>query len=57
MDQLQHELDRLLCELAELDRRSVRRGSDPAALGMISIARRGTNLAIAEVRSLMARRS
>ena len=41
MDQLQQELDRLLGELAELDRCS---------------ARRGTNLAIAVVRRLMARR-
>jgi hypothetical protein len=54
---LQQELDRLLGELAELDRCSARRGSDAANLSLITIARRGTNLAIAEVRSLMARRS
>ena len=57
MDPLQQELDRLLGELAELDRCSARRGSDAANLSLITIARRGTNLAIAEVRSLMARRS
>ena len=55
MDPLQQELERLLGELAELDRCSAR--SDAANLSLITIARRGTNLAIAEVRSLMARRS
>lgn len=57
MDELQQELDRLLSELAELDRCSAASGKDSANLGLMTIARRGTKLAIAEVRSLMAQRT
>ena len=55
MDELQQELDRLLGELAEMDRCSA--GSDGASLGLLTIARRGTKLAIAEVRSLIGQRT
>ncbi len=56
MDELQQELDRLLGELAELDRCSEPCGKDSPSLGLMTIARRGTKLAIAEVRGLMAQR-
>lgn len=57
MDELQHELDRLLDELAELERCSEPLGKESPSLGLMTIARRGTKLAIAEVRSLMAQRT
>lgn len=56
MDELKQELDRLLEELAEMGRRSAHCDSDSANLGLMTIARRGTKLAIAEVRSLIAQR-
>ena len=57
MDDLQHELDKLLDELAEMDRCSEHHGNGGANVGLMTIARRGTKLAIAEVRSLMAQRT
>jgi hypothetical protein len=51
MNALQQELDRLLGELAELDRCSAL--GDGANLGLMTIARRGTKQAIFEVRRLM----
>lgn len=51
MKELQEELDRLLGELAELDRCSAL--GDGANLMLMTIARRGTKQAIAEVRRLM----
>ncbi len=52
MDDLHKELDRLLSELAEMDRCSA--GDTGASQCLLIIARRGTKLAIAEVRSLIA---
>jgi hypothetical protein len=57
MDELQHELDRLLGELAELDRSFASRDDDSANVSLMIIARRGTKTAIAEVRRLMAQGS
>jgi hypothetical protein len=57
MDDLQQELDRLLDELAEMDRCSEHRTNDGPNVGLMTLARRGTKLAIAEVRSLMAQRT
>ncbi len=57
MDELEKELSRLLRELADMDRYSARSESDPAYFNMMTIARRGTNIAIAEIRSLINRRS
>jgi hypothetical protein len=54
MDDLQQELDRLLAELAEMDRCSERGDKDGANGGLMTLARRGTKLAIAEVRGMMA---
>jgi hypothetical protein len=51
MDELQQELDRLLGELAELDRCFAL--GDGGNLVLVTIARRGTRQAIAEVRRLM----
>ncbi len=53
MDDLHKELDRLLSELAEMDRCAA--GDTGASVALLTIARRGTKLAIAEVRSLIAR--
>ncbi len=55
MDELEQELGRLLSELAEMDRCST--GNDGANLGLMTLARRGTKLAIAEVRALIAQRT
>jgi hypothetical protein len=55
MDDLQQELDRLLAELAEIDRCSEHK--EAPNVGLMTIARRGTKLAIAEVRSLIAQRN
>ncbi len=52
MDELRQELDRLLSELAELDRCSAM--GDGANLVLMTIARRGTRQQIAEVRRLLA---
>ena len=57
MDELKLELDRLLGELAELERCSARSQKDGANVSLMTIARRGTKLAIAEVRTLLAQRS
>jgi hypothetical protein len=57
MDELQQELDRLLGELAELDRCSAGNDKDGANLSLMTIARRGTKQAIAEVRNLLAQRT
>ena len=57
MDYLQQELDRLLDELAELDRCSKDCDEDTGNLGLMTIARRGTKLAIAEVRGLIAQKT
>ena len=55
MDDLQQELDRLLDELAVLDRCTQDRDKDAANFSLMTIAKRGTKLAIAEVREHMAR--
>jgi hypothetical protein len=55
MDDLQRELDRLLDELAELDRCTEHRNKNAANSGLMTLAKRGTKLAIAEVREQMAR--
>jgi hypothetical protein len=57
MDELQHELDRLLGELAELDRCYACNGDDGGNISLVIIARRGTRTAIAEVKRLMAQKS
>jgi hypothetical protein len=57
MDELQQELDRLLGELAELDRCSAGSDKDGANISLMTIARRGTKQAIAELRTLMAQRT
>lgn len=54
MDDLQRELDRLLAELAEMDRCCEHGNKDGANGGLMTLARRGTKLAIAEVRGMMA---
>ncbi len=53
MNELQQELDRLLCELAELDRCSACRDEDSGNVSLMIISRRATKTAIAEVRRLM----
>ena len=53
MDDLQQELNRLLDELAVLDRCTEDRDKDAANFSLMTIAKRGTKLAIAEVRELM----
>jgi hypothetical protein len=55
MDELQRELDRLLDELAVLDRCTEDRDKDAANFSLMTLAKRGTKLAIAEVRGQMAR--
>ena len=55
MDDLQQELDRLLDELAELDNYTQHRDKDAANFSLMTLAKRGTKLAIAEVREQMAR--
>ena len=57
MDDLQQELDRLLVELAEMDRCSARGDKDGINAGLMTLARRGTKLAIAEVRAMIAQQS
>jgi hypothetical protein len=52
MNELQQELERLLSELAELDRCS--EPGDGGNRVLVTMARRGTRQAIAEVRRLMA---
>jgi hypothetical protein len=54
MDDLQQELETLLDELAVLDRCTEDRDRDAANFSVMTIAKRGTKLAIAEVRELMA---
>ncbi len=54
MEELQHELDQLLGELAELDRCSACVDEDSGNSSLVIIAKRGTKTAIAEVRRLMA---
>jgi hypothetical protein len=51
---LQNELDRLLGELAELDRCAAIDEEDSANTTLMIIARRGTRTAIAEVKRLIA---
>jgi len=55
MDDLRRELDRLLDELAELDRCTEHRDKDAANFSLMTIAKRGTKLAIVELREQMAR--
>jgi len=55
MDDLEQELNRLLDELAVLDRCTEHRDKDAANFSLMTVARRGTKLAIAEVREHMAR--
>lgn len=55
MSELQQELDRLLGELAELDRCSALGGGGNQML--VTIARRGTRQAISEVRRMMSAQS
>lgn len=57
MDELRHELDRLLGELAELDRSFASRDDESANVSLMIIARRGTKTAIAEVKRLMEQKS
>jgi hypothetical protein len=57
MDDLQQELDKLLDELAEMDRCSEHGDGEGANVGLMTLARRGTKLAIAEVRSMMAQKA
>ncbi len=52
MDDSYKELDRLLSELAEMDRCAA--GDTGASVALLTIARRGTKLAIAEIRRLIA---
>ena len=54
MHELQIELDRLLGELAELDRNFGCRSDDSGNISLMILARRGTKTAIAEVRRQMA---
>ena len=56
MDHLQQELDRLLVELSEMDRCSEQFANDSANYSLMTIAKRGTKLEIAEVRRLLAQR-